>query len=237
MALSFGSAVSLKGPKGDPGQAGSQIYQAAGTPSSTLGVSGDYFFATDTYTLYQKDDSGWPDAGTVLRGAKGDMGVTGVTGASFLSGAGNPSTVTFPTPPNDGDLYLDLAAGEIYKHVAGSWADQGYSIKGPAGADGLSVLVGNRPPDDSQGVDGEVYLDWTTGFLYPPKTDGAWAGNSYTSLKGQNGEDGQNGQDGLRGSQIYTGSGAPSIGSFPDAAAGDLYFDTASGNYYVVQGG
>lgn len=184
MALLFGSGVSLKGPKGDPGTAGAagtQIYQATGLPDSTLGVAGDYYLATDTGVLYQKTASGWPSSGTMLRGAKGDMGVTGVSGASFLSGSGNPSGITFPTAPNNGDLYLDLAAGEIYKYADGAWADQGYSIKGPAG------------------------------------------------------QAGQNGQDGLRGSQIYTGTGAPNIANYPSAAAGDMYFDTSSGNYYVVQ--
>lgn len=176
MALAFGSPVSLKGPKGDPGSAGSQIYEGTGLPDATLGVTGDYFFATDTYTLFRREDAGWPASGSVLKGAKGDMGLTGVDGASFTSGSGDPTAGN--VTGSEGDLYLDLPAGEIFKYANGAWSDQGQSLKGPAGP----------------------------------------AGN-----------------DGLRGSQIYTGVGTADAASFAEAAAGDLYLDTSSGNLFIFQ--
>jgi hypothetical protein len=46
------------------------------------------------------------------------------------------------------------------------------------------------------------------------------------SLQGEDGEDGSNGVDGTR---IYTDSGAPVI----TGAAGDIYIDVATGNFYT----
>lgn len=163
MALTYGSPTSLKGPQGAPG---SQIYQSTGTPASTLGVTGDYFFATDTYTLYQKASSGWPSTGTVLRGAKGDMGMTGVSGASLYAATGSPTSNN--TAGKDGDFYFDLVAGEVYVHQNGSWVDEGYSIKGPQGVRGSRISVGNGAPGSapSDAMAGDLYFDQSTGNLY-----------------------------------------------------------------------
>lgn len=164
MALTFGSAVSLKGPQGSPG---SQIYFGSGTPDANLGVAGDVFFASDSNLLYQKTASGWPADGTLLRGA---MGLTGIDGASFISGVGAPTM-----DANDGDLYLDLGAGEIFKREAGAWADQGHTLKGPQGEQGQQgmrgsqIYVGHGAPDIANypgaGLN-DLYFDQDTGNMY-----------------------------------------------------------------------
>lgn len=162
MALSFGNAVSLKGPQG---AAGSQLYFGNGTPDSALGVAGDAFFAQDTSYIYQKTASGWPATGTLLRGA---MGVTGVDGASLYAGPGAPSTYTFAQAPKDGDFYFDLVAGEVYVHQSGAWVDEGYSIKGPQGVRGSRIAVGSGAPSSvpADAMAGDLYLDQSTGNLY-----------------------------------------------------------------------
>lgn len=143
MALFVGSAISLKGPAGEQGASGadgSRIYFITGTPTDTNASAkdGDVAFATDTNLLYQRTNGAWPTQGTLLRGG---MGLTGVNGASFFSGPNPPdASVT----GSDGDLFLALTTGEIFKHVNGAWADQGYSIMGPAGAAGAPGAPGQR---------------------------------------------------------------------------------------------
>jgi hypothetical protein len=168
MPLTYGTPTSLKGPPGNPGVAGSQIYFGNGTPDSTLGVAGDAFFAQDTSYIYQKTSSGWPAQGVLLRGA---MGLTGVNGASLYAGPGSPNSYTFPKPPQDGDFYFDLVAGEVYVRQSGSWVDEGYSIKGPPGAAGVRgsrISVGSGAPGaaPSDAMAGDLYFDQTNGNLY-----------------------------------------------------------------------
>ncbi|RYF08876.1 MAG: hypothetical protein EOO40_07665 [Deltaproteobacteria bacterium] len=214
--LSWGTGTSLKGP------AGSQIYFGTGTPAANLGVAGDCFFATDTFFFYQKTSTGWPASGTLLRGG---MGITGMNGATFYSGAAAP-TSSSPASPSKGDLYLMLTTGEIYRYDGSAWSDQGYSIKGPPGQRGTVTSSGAGAPTSSSPVgplSGDRYINQSNGEVYT--YDGTqWNDAGYT-LRGN---------DGLRGSQIYTGQGAPTTAGYPNAAAGDLYFDTASGTLYAL---
>lgn len=142
MALSIGPQISLLGPTGPAGTAGSKIYfvTAAPTDSSASAVAGDVAFNTANNQLYQRTSSGWPASGSLLQGG---MGLTGVSGASFYSGPSAP-TSSSPASPNAGDLYLDLANGEIFKYSGTAWSDQGYSIMGPAGAVGATGTAGLR---------------------------------------------------------------------------------------------
>lgn len=168
----WGTGISLKG------SPGSKIYFGTGTPTdATSTVQGDAFFATDTQLFYQRGASSW-GTGTLLRGA---MGLTGVSGASFYSGPGVPDS---SVNGNDGDLYLDLANGEIYKHVNGAWADQSYSILGPVGPQGpqgnqgatirgTQTYTGSGAPSSNlssftpTAVAGDLYYDiGTTGGPY-----------------------------------------------------------------------
>jgi hypothetical protein len=166
MALSWQATANLRGP------AGSQIYFGNGSPAATLGLVGDCFFATDTFYFYQRTASGWPSTGAYLRGG---MGITGVNGASFYSGSGAPTMAA-----NNGDLYVNLApatsggAGEVYKYVSGAWADQGYSIQGPAGLRGTQIYNGSGAPDSSNtpsdAATNDYYLDNVSGQLYNLQT-------------------------------------------------------------------
>jgi hypothetical protein len=178
MALSVGSPISLKGPAGSPGVAGvpgSKIYfvTAAPTDTNASSVPGDVAFNTATNLLYQRTSTGWPTSGSLLQGG---MGVTGVSGASFYSGPAAP-TASAPANPNNGDLYLDLANGEIYKFVNGAWSDQGYSIIGPPGQVGSPGIRGSQIYSGSGSfvasnftnpspAAGDLYLDTSGPTLY-----------------------------------------------------------------------
>ncbi|GGB05493.1 hypothetical protein GCM10011511_31050 [Puia dinghuensis] len=71
----WGSGVSLMGQSGAAGKAGSQIYSGSGTPSTSTGITGDYYLDATNYVLYgPKTSSGW-GTGIVLKGATGTANV------------------------------------------------------------------------------------------------------------------------------------------------------------------
>jgi hypothetical protein len=137
MALVFGPAVSLRGPSGNDGGI---IYEGMGAPASTLGKTGDAYFQDDTQRFYVRGPNGWPTTGILL---KGDVGMNGLN-ANFFSGTGSPANASPALAAHEGDIYLDLQWGEIYKYTNGAWADQGYSIKGPPGAQGVPGQRGSQ---------------------------------------------------------------------------------------------
>jgi hypothetical protein len=65
-----------------------------------------------------------------LRGSSGTTGTTGATGATGAAGASGTQWYTEATAPtladnatgHDGDLWLALDTGDLYKKVSGSWA-------------------------------------------------------------------------------------------------------------------
>jgi hypothetical protein len=102
---SWGRGYSLKGPTGAngatgaAGKAGSQIYSGSGTPSATLGVTGDYYFDKTNFLLYgPKASTGWttPISFTGPAGPAGPQGPQGPRG-----GAANVSTDVFTVQGSD----------------------------------------------------------------------------------------------------------------------------------------
>jgi hypothetical protein len=58
----WGTPISLKGPEGEAGADGSQIFAGATPPDPSLGQPGDYYLNTTTYDLYgPKTNAGWGD--------------------------------------------------------------------------------------------------------------------------------------------------------------------------------
>lgn len=231
----WGSGFSLQGPAGAPG---SQIIFGTGTPASGVGQAGDVFFATDTSYIYQKTSSGWPTTGSLLQGAAGLMGSNG---SSFHASASNPQS----TDGANGDFWVNWTSGEAFgPKASGSWPDTGYSIKGPAGVQGnpgINLLNGSGAPASSLGNVGDAYVDTTNSILYPAKTSSGWASSGASlvgsagpqGIAGAVGATGPTGPQGVRGSYIFSGQGAPTATSFPNAMAGDLYFDTVGKQLYA----
>lgn len=75
------------------------------------------------------------------QGATGPAGATGAPGSTWYEGIGAPATTH-----NDGDYYLDISTGDVYKQVTGSWGAKIGNIKGPAGATGATGATGGTVP-------------------------------------------------------------------------------------------
>ncbi|SNW62030.1 Collagen-like protein [Orpheovirus IHUMI-LCC2] len=199
----------LTGPQGTAGTPGSQIFTAAGVPSSALGVDGDFYLDTATGNYYIKAGGVWALQGNL----QGQQGLPGEPGSQIFTGAGAP----LPATGVDGDFYLDTTTGDYYTKIAGVWTPQG-NLQGEPGS---QIYTDNGVPSPALGIDGDFYLDNVTGNYYT-KAAGVW------TLQGN--LQGQQGPPGAPGSQIITGAGAPLPATGVD---GDFYLDTTTGAYYT----
>ena len=172
---------------------------AGRAPTPDLGDIGDLFIDHDDQLLFgPKTSSGW--------GVGSPFGPDGV-GSTFLSGDGGPSA----SLGVDGDLYLDELDLELFgPKEGGAWGD-GIAIAPDGAGGGTGILSGEGAPGPGVGVDGDLYLDISTGDLYGPKTGGVW------SLVLDLGPDGAG-----DGTGILSGAGAPAAGL---GDLGDLYLD------------
>lgn len=106
---------------------------------------------------------------------------------------------------------------------------------GPTGRAGSTWLTGAADPNTSMpsgAAIGDDYLDTVTGEYYQLQPNGTWAvlGN----LTGPSGSSGPRGATWFNGSQPPS---ATSSGITPNGAmTGDYYLDTATGEYYELQG-
>jgi len=131
-------ATGAPGTNGTNGTNGTTVLNGTGTPGASLGNNGDLYLDTAANVLYGPKAAGeWPTTGTSLVGPQGSAGATGATGApgtngtngtngnTILNGTGGPLS----TLGNDGDFYIDTAAGVLYGPKAnGSWPIQGLSL-------------------------------------------------------------------------------------------------------------
>ena len=258
----------IKGPKGDKGDTG-PAGGGSGSGSGQAGKDGKSITITSTTTDAQGNTIITFSDGTSVtirkgdKGDKGDTGVAGKDGATGEKGADGHSITSGPGAPNnangkDGDLYVDINTGDLYKKDNGTWKPNG-TIKGakgdkgdtgpagPAGKDGAGKAInsGNGQPNNSQGKDGDLYYDKGTGQLYY-KDNGVWKPIDIKGQKGDKGDtgapgkdglagrDGSNGTNGKDGKSILSGTGKPSNTTGID---GDLYLDSTTGDLYFKDGG
>jgi hypothetical protein len=95
------------GPQGEPGVSGNTVLNGEGSPSSDLGIPGDFYIDLTGVTIYgPKTENGWPESGISLvgqqgpagpQGPKGDPGVPGILVnpplfVSAIKGTSNNST-------------------------------------------------------------------------------------------------------------------------------------------------
>lgn len=92
---------------------------------------------------------------------------------------------------------------------------------GVAGANGSTIYSGTGAPASNTGVNGDYYIDLSSGNFYGPKTASGWG--TPISLKGANGA------AGAAGSSILSGNGSPSasLGNI-----GDYYLDKSTFLFY-----
>ena len=157
-------------------------------------------------------------AGTVGSvGANGAVGAPGLAGSSLLGGSANPGSDV----GSSGDFFLNTTTGTLFGPKAGgAWPATGLTLMGatgpagaagPQGAPGADAPVGSRlqsglsAPSNADGVNGDFYLNMSTGVLYGPKTAGVWP-SATIALGGVTGPMGPQGLVGSIGPQGLTGS-------------------------------
>lgn len=191
------------------GAATSNIYRAAflnGTDANivsngaSIGINGDYYFATDTGYLYgPKTGGSWNLSQRVA-----------LVGGKFYSGTGAPAG----SVGGIGDSYLDTVTGIIYgpKLVSNSWAgvstaslyQSGWSSGTGAPTDG--TVVGAKA--------GGFYLDTVTKDLYGPYNGTTWTGVSKVAS--------------LSGAFLFGSTGgSPPVSTV--GVQGDFFYDVISG--------
>ena len=170
-------SVGANGAVGLPGLAGSSLLGGSANPGSDVGNNGDFFLNSTTGTLFgPKTGGAWPTQGLTLMGATGPVGAQGLAGAQGPVGA---------------------------QGVAGA--------QGPAGVPGADAPLGNSllsgitPPTNSDGANGDFYLDTATKILFGPKTAGVWP-SATIALGGATGPMGPQGLVGAIGPQGLTGA-------------------------------
>ena len=176
-------ATGAQGIQGQPGQDGH-------TPVITIGANGHWFIdgvdsnvsaegaKGETGPQGPAGDKGDTGA-TGPQGPAGEQGEPGTPGSSFLSGLTNPSD----SEGRDGDTYLNITTGDIFKKTDGFWEKMG-NMKG-GDSTSSTFLSGDRTPTADEGKDGDVYLNTLTKEMYV-KVNGVWVLQGY--LNGVPGE-------------------------------------------------
>jgi hypothetical protein len=145
---------------GSTGPTGCSFLSGTGIPTGPC-YGCDTYIDLLTGLAYVCMSGAWTGpAGNTFRGPTGP---TGVTGASFFGGTGNPFG-----PCNEGDTYVNYRTGEIFICGPGGWDTTDKSIKGPTGPTGLtgtSFFSGTGIPTDPC-IDGDTYVDLETGDVW-----------------------------------------------------------------------
>lgn len=153
-------------------------------PSNTAGNDGDLYVKTTTGQFAQKLSGAWTVVYTVPAGVVGNV---------IKYGTPNPNGSVSGTA---GDLFIDTASAVFYESTGGTaWTAQFSMATGPAGATGATgaagangtngntVLNGTANPINTQGNNGDFFINTNTNIIFGPKAAGAWPGTG-TSLIG-----------------------------------------------------
>jgi len=114
--------------------------------------------------------------------------------AEWLTGVGSPTLQLGA----EGDLFLNLDSGQIFRKTQGTWVYVGLLRAGALGR-GPGWLSGSGSPSAKFGDEEDMYLDIITGRAYK-KTSGTWLFLAdLKGLEGQKGEKGDRGETGPPG--------------------------------------
>ena len=207
----------VQGPQGDPGA----VWRSgSGAPADSLGINGDFYLNVSSGDVYEKT-SGTYGVVDNLTGPQGNKGDTGDPGAVWREGSGAPADST----GIDGDFYLDTSNGDVYKRASGTYSVVANieGATGPQGDPGAVWRNGSGAPADSLGINGDFYLDTSSGDVYEK------ASGVYSVVVNITGPQGAQGPQGNPGAVWREGSGAPADST---GINGDFYLDTSSGDVY-----
>lgn len=134
------------------------VVSGSGNPISSLGLNGQYYIDSASGNIWGPKASGaWP--GVPAYSTTSDM----------LSGSGNPSN----TLGINGQYYTDSTSGAIWgPKASGAWP--GSPDFTPLNGAASIVIVGTGSPTTGFGINGQFYIDQTTGNIWGPKASGAW---------------------------------------------------------------
>ena len=177
----------IKGEKGDKGDMGTSIYGDNGVPDNNFGNDGDQYLDFDTNNLYEKVAGVWILIDNI-QGGKGDVG---------------DSTILGNAPPNnavgqDGDTFLDLATGNLYKKMAGVWSLVG-NVKGIKGD------KGDKGDKGEKGITGDKGEKGDNGDVGDLGDKGDKGDKGDTGIQGIDGDKGIQGDKGTQGAQGIKG--------------------------------
>jgi len=107
-------------------------------------------------------------------------GPPGPPGSQIITGSASPTS----SLGNNGDIYIQINTGDVYKKTGNTWNLIG-NIKGPPGQPGqqgpagqqgergTQIYSGNNPPPQHLGLNGDYYINTTNGNLFR-KQNGDW---------------------------------------------------------------
>ena len=158
-----------QGVKGDTGATGSQGPIGLTGPTGPTGATGAASTVPGPTGLTGVTGPQGP------QGPQGTAGTTGPSGSTGPTGPAGPGTWQYVgtgiptgiTGAQNGDLALRSSDGEVFKLVSGSWADQGWTVKGAQGAQGPQGTTGATGSQGPQGATGATGSAGPTGATGP----------------------------------------------------------------------
>lgn len=188
---------------------GSTVYNVGALPPNTFGNDKDWALNTNNGDLYYKQNGVW--------GLEYNLkGKDGQKGSSVLTGASDPLAALGVA----GDSFINVISGDTFSKETGSWVKNG-NIRGPAGADGASVLNGTSNPTPAEGKVRDTFINTTSWDVFSKASNG-WA--NVGNIRG------------LAGSSVLSGSSDPAAGlgtdkdGYVNLVTGDT-FSKATGNW------
>ncbi|MCI2813034.1 YSIRK-type signal peptide-containing protein, partial [Staphylococcus lugdunensis] len=156
----------------------------------------------------------------------------------ILRGVSTFRTATATANPDKGHevkFYYDNNNNGIFDEgdeeiSSGFIADGKNGQNGRNGRQGTELISGITPPTDSDGLNGDTYIDTNTGDTYK-KENGKWVPSG--NIKGPKGDKGENGQNGRDGKDVLNGKVDPQSSQGKD---GDKYINTVTGDVFVKSG-
>lgn len=222
------------GINGANGLDGKTVLNGTTTPSTALGVDGDFYIRTTDYFLFGPKSGGVWGSGISLVGAAGTNGTNGVDGVLGFGLRYTFGMATTPTPAS-GELRFNNAS---YASVTQVFVSETDRLSNNLGA--LLDSISNGSPllvlDDT---DPTAYAYFTLNsqtdngadrtFSVTHIASGGTISGSVSLTFAARGEEGLSGTNGTDGRTILSGSGTPSSGL---GVAGDFYIDTAAKTIY-----
>lgn len=135
---------------------------------------------------------------------------------------------TIPVGGKDTDVYLRTDSGQLFQRISSTWTVF-YTF--PSAVSGTSLRYGSGVPLNSLGINGDSYINTSTGIFYL-RSAGIYSQvySMATGPQGPQGTAGTNGTNGADGNTLLYGNGNPSNGL---GVNGNFYLNTAT---YVLFG-